>query len=89
MSENTEWYYIGWILAYFAMMGLVGFAYGSMAFIAVFTAYKVGESVKRNAMLGVAAVIFLMIMAYFLTLEYPPGLLQVFVELPWWLGGMQ
>ncbi|MGY8991751.1 MAG: hypothetical protein ACKVHL_09195 [Rhodospirillales bacterium] len=50
---------------------------------------KVGDSAKRNALLGVAAVIFLMIMAYFLTLEYPPGLLQVMVELPWWLGGLQ
>jgi putative tricarboxylic transport membrane protein len=70
-------------------MGLVGFAYGSMTFIAVFTAVKVGDSAKRNALLGVAAVIFLMIMAYFLTLEYPPGLLQVMVELPWWLGGLQ
>ena len=88
-SENSEFYYIGWILAYFAMMGLVGFAYGSMAFIGVFTAVKVGESVKRNAFLGVAAVIFLMIMAYFLTLEYPPGLLQMMIELPWYLGGMQ
>jgi putative tricarboxylic transport membrane protein len=88
-SDHSEYHYIGWILAYFAMMGLVGFAYGSMAFIAVFTAVKVGDSAKRNALLGVAAVIFLMIMAYFLTLEYPPGLLQVMVELPWWLGGLQ
>lgn len=71
------------------MMGLVGFAYGSMAFIAIFTAYKVGESVMRNALLGVGAVVFLMVMALFLTLEYPPGLLQTLVELPWWLGGLQ
>ncbi|MEL0108070.1 MAG: tripartite tricarboxylate transporter permease [Rhodospirillaceae bacterium] len=88
-SDHSEWYYIGWILAYFAMMGLVGFAYGSMAFIAIFTAYKVGESVMRNALLGVGAVVFLMVMALFLTLEYPPGLLQTLVELPWWLGGLQ
>ena len=89
VSERSEWHYIGWILVYFGMMGLVGFAYGSMAFIAVFTAIKVGESLKRNAVLGVGAVIFLMIMAYFLTLEYPPGLLQMMIELPWYLGGMQ
>jgi hypothetical protein len=30
---------------------------------------------------------FLAIMSYFLTLRYPPGLLQSFVEMPWWLGG--
>jgi len=89
VSDHSEWHYIGWILGYFAIMGILGFAYGSMAFIAIFTANKVGESLKRNAILGVGAVVFLMIMAYFLTLEYPPGLLQMMIELPWYLGGMQ
>ncbi len=56
-------------------------------FIYVFVTKKVGVAHFRNAMLGISAVVFLGLMSHFLTLQYPPGLLQAFVDMPWWIGG--
>jgi hypothetical protein len=32
-------------------------------------------------------ILFLGTMSHFLTLRYPGGLLQAYLEMPWWLGG--
>ncbi len=68
-------------------VALVGFPFAVLIFVFVFTTIKAGRSHLRNAVLGLAAMAFLSLMSHFLTLQYPPGLLQQFVEMPWWLGG--
>jgi hypothetical protein len=70
-----------------AIVGLVGFPIGCALFIFIFITKKAEGSLLRNAILGISGVTFLGIMSHFLTLRYPPGLLQTVVEMPWWLGG--
>ena len=41
----------------------------------------------QDVLFGVFAIGFLGLMSYFLTLKYPDGLLQVFIPMPWWIGG--
>jgi TctA family transporter len=80
-------HYLGWILGMLAFVAAVGFPIAMLAFILVFTTVKAGPNLLRNGIIGLTAFCFLAIMSYFLTLRYPPGLLQSFVEMPWWLGG--
>ena len=61
----------------------------------LFISHKISLSHARNAFLGLSAAVFLGALSYFLTLEYPPGLLQWFTEnylgfeMPFYLGGPQ
>ncbi len=80
-------YYVLWIVGFLGFCGLVGFPIGSALFIFAFASWHTDGFNLRNAILGLAGVTFLGIMSHFLTLRYPPGLLQSFVEMPWWIGG--
>ncbi len=86
-AEHNEYHYLGWIVGMLAIVALVGFPIGCALFIFIFITKKADGSMLRNAALGIAGVSFLGIMSHFLTLRYPPGLLQTVVDMPWWLGG--
>jgi len=94
-TTHSEFYYLGWILGMLAIIGLVGFPIGAALFIYLFISHKINLSHVRNALLGLSAAVFLGALSYFLTLEYPPGLLQWFTEsylnfeMPFYLGGPQ
>jgi putative tricarboxylic transport membrane protein len=94
-TEHSEWYYLRWIAGMLGFMALVGYPIGAAIFIWHFVHHRVGPNHVRNAILGFSAPLFLGVLAYFLTLEYPPGLLQwgfneIFgYHLPFYLGGQQ
>lgn len=90
LGEDTvysDYHYLAWIVGMLGLVGLVGFPLGCALFIYVFITKKAGGSHLRNAIFGIAGVSFLSAMSYFLTLSYPPGVLQLLVEMPLWLGG--
>lgn len=84
---TTNTHYLAWIGGILITTALVGFPFAILLFIFTFITVKAGGSIIRNGLFGIAAIAFLGIMSYFLTLRYPTGLLQMFVPLPWWLGG--
>ena len=86
-SNRSDFYWVAWIIAMLGIVGLVGFPIGCAFFIYYFIQKNAGGSHLKNAIMGVSGVAFLGIMSHFLTLRYPPGLLQMVVEMPWWLGG--
>jgi putative tricarboxylic transport membrane protein len=86
-AERSDYYYLGWMLVLLALIGLGGFAIGSAAFIFLFTTREAGVAHLRNGALAVGCVGWLSLMAYVLTLQLPPGLLQMVVDMPMWLGG--
>jgi TctA family transporter len=86
-SERSVYYYIAWVLGMLGLVGLVGFPIGCAIFIFIFVTKHADGSYLKNAVLGGSGVAFLGIMSHFLTLRYPPGLLQLYVEMPWWIGG--
>lgn len=80
-------HYLSWIAGMLGATALVGFPLALTGFIFTFITVKAGGSLIRNAALALGGFAFLGVMAYFLVLKYPPGLLQEFYDLPWWLGG--
>lgn len=85
--DRSAYHYLGWILGMFVLVGLVGFPFGCALFIYIFIQKKVGNAPLKHAIMGIAGIAFLGVMSYFLTLRYPSGLLQQFINMPWWLGG--
>lgn len=85
--EHNEYHYLAWIIGMLAIVGVVGFPIGCALFIFIFITKNADGSMLRNAILGISGVTFLGVMSHFLTLRYPPGLLQTVVDMPWWLGG--
>jgi hypothetical protein len=94
-TTHSEFHYLGWIAGMLGAIGLVGFPIAAAVFIYYFVTFKVGTNHVRNGLLGLSASFFLGILSYFLTLEYPPGLLQWFTaeflgfKMPFYLGGPQ
>ena len=86
-TQYSDYHYLAWVVGMLALVGLVGFPLGCALFIYIFITKKAGGSHLRNAIFGIAGVSFLSTMSYFLTLSYPPGLLQLLVDMPLWLGG--
>ena len=86
-TTSSDLHYLGWIAGMLGVTALVGFPLALTAFIFAFTTVKAGGSMVRNGILALSGLAFLGVMAYFLVLKYPAGLLQRFVEMPWWLGG--
>ncbi len=85
--DHSVYHYLGWILGMFALVGMVGFPFGSALFIFLFMQVKVGNAPVKHAVMGISGVAFLGVMSHFLTLRYPSGLLQSVIDMPWWLGG--
>lgn len=94
-TEHSEFYYLGWIAGMLGFIGLVGFPIAAAIFIFHFITKKVETNHLRNGLMGLSAAVFLGALSYFLTLEYPQGLLQwvtaeyMGFEMPFYLGGPQ
>lgn len=86
-SNRSDFFYVAWVLGMLGMVAVVGFPIGCAFFIYYFITKNAGGSHVKNAIMGVSGVTFLGVMSHFLTLRYPQGLLQMVVEMPWWLGG--
>jgi hypothetical protein len=86
-AEKTDYYYLGWMAGLLALIGLVGFAFGGALFIYLFTTREAGVAHRRNGLLAIGCVSWLALMAYVLALQLPSGLLQMYIDMPMWLGG--
>jgi hypothetical protein len=83
---HGDLHFQSWMLGMLAAIGLVGFLPGIFAFIVAFLRLKAGVR-WHNAALGAAGAVGLFVLlSYLLVLDYPRGLLQRLVELPWPIG---
>jgi hypothetical protein len=76
-------HYLLWIVGLLAASALVGFVLGLAMFFAAFLHLKARAPLLRNAILTASAVAFLAAMSYIFVLDFPRGLLQELVEMPW------
>ena len=76
-------FYIGMLFIMLLFSGLVGFVLGIAAFIMVFLRRAAHLDWWKAILGGVGFVLFLGLLSNQLTLRYPAGLLQEFVNLPW------
>jgi putative tricarboxylic transport membrane protein len=75
--------YLLWIAALLAASGLAGFVIGLALFFAAFLHFEARAPIARNVLLTASAVLFLTAMSHVFVLDFPRGLLQELVEMPW------
>jgi len=76
-------HYFAWLAGLLAVSALVGFVIGMGLFFAAFLHFKARAPAWRNAVLTASALLFLAAMSYVFVLDFPRGLLQERVEMPW------
>jgi putative tricarboxylic transport membrane protein len=76
-------HYFAWLAGLLAASALVGFVIGLALFFAAFLHFKARAPAWRNAVLTASAVLFLAGMSYIFVLDFPRGLLQDLLEMPW------
>jgi hypothetical protein len=88
LSPGTPglFHYLLWIFRLLAGIYVVGLPIAIWLFIFVFTTVKAGRKYLRNAALAVGLLSLVSVLTELLTLRYPPGLIQRFIDMPWWLG---
>ncbi|MCI3951861.1 MAG: rane protein [Burkholderiales bacterium] len=80
---HSVWHYQGWILGLLVATAAVGFVLGIFAYITVFLRVKAGVSWHKAALAASGAVVVLSVLSRILVLDYPEGLLQLLVAMPW------
>ena len=75
--------YLLWIAGLLGASGVFGFVIGLALFFAGFLHVEARAPVARNALLTASAVLFLAAMSHIFVLDFPRGLLQELVEMPW------
>lgn len=82
----SPYHYIYWLGGFLLGIYLVGFLIALVVFFLTFLRVKAGASWLRTTILTACATAFLVIMARVMVLDFPRGLLQSLVELPWPIG---
>jgi TctA family transporter len=80
---HSQLHYQGWILGLLAASAVLGFVLGVFVYISVFLRVKAGVAWPRAALAAAGAVLVLSVMSHFLVLDYPEGILQRLVAMPW------
>jgi putative tricarboxylic transport membrane protein len=76
-------YYLGWMAALLLASALLGFVVAVTLFIIIFLRHQARASYTLCITLALAFLLLLAVFAQALVLEYPTGLLQNYVPLPW------
>ncbi|MBT3907659.1 MAG: tripartite tricarboxylate transporter permease [Rhodospirillaceae bacterium] len=83
IEYRSNEYYLMWLMGMLGVSALFGFVLGIGSFIYIFIRLKAGLSHLGCA---ISAGIFIMLLgtlSHFMTLQYPEGILQSYVTLPW------
>lgn len=87
-APHGFWATMAWFAALLVLSSLVGFILALMVFLVAFFRIRAGCSWRKTLILTAAGIVFMCFMAGMLNRDFPPGLLQAFVELPWPLSGI-
>lgn len=82
-SEKPLWATIGWFIALLAGTALVGFIISLAIFLLCFFAVRADLKWPRTVFMSVCGVCFMIFMGWILNREFPSGLLQFYIALPW------
>ncbi|MEM1236383.1 MAG: tripartite tricarboxylate transporter permease [Pseudomonadota bacterium] len=84
-GENAHglWATLAWFGGLLVLTSLLGFILALAIFLFTFIHYRSGKSLGFAALYTAVGIGFMCTMAGLLNRDFPPGLLQSFVELPW------
>jgi TctA family transporter len=82
-SVSSVWPPVAWFALLFGLAGAFGFIIAITLFVPAFLMCRSGIGVLRTGLYTVIAVGLMIFAGYMLVLDFPRGLLQSYVELPW------
>jgi hypothetical protein len=82
-SVASPWTSFAWFAALFALAALVGYILAVAVFFLVFVRKRAGRGWATTVVYTVAMLGCVLALGHALSLDFPRGLLQEFVELPW------
>jgi TctA family transporter len=82
-DQLTMWQALAWFIGLLAGTALAGFLIAITIFCLAFLRIRARAAWTTTVLLSAAAVAIILTLAYFLNRDFPPGLLQAYVDLPW------
>ncbi|ATI43851.1 tricarboxylate transporter (plasmid) [Pacificitalea manganoxidans] len=82
-APHGLWSTLSWFVALLALTGLFGFVIAAVLFLLVFFRLRGGLSWMASALYAAGGIAFILFLASVLGRDFPPGLLQSYVQLPW------
>ena len=82
-APHGLWTTMAWLAGLILATGGVGFILALIGFFILFFKLRAGAGWMKTFVLTGAGVSFICFMAYMLNRDFPPGLLQQFISLPW------
>lgn len=77
------WSTLGWFAFLLGLTALAGFIIALAAFLVSFMRFRAGLGWLQSVIYAALGLMFMMFMAWLLNRDFPPGLLQAYVDLPW------
>jgi uncharacterized membrane protein (DUF106 family) len=82
-DQLTMWQALSWFIGLLVGTALTGFLIAVAAFCLSFLRIRARASWVTTVLLSAAAVAIILTLAYLLHRDFPPGVLQAYVDLPW------
>jgi hypothetical protein len=80
---HSVWHYQAWMLGLLGAAAVFGFVLGTFVYISVFLRVKARVAWPKAALAASGAVFALSLLSHVLVLDYPEGILQLLVTMPW------
>ncbi|MEK9670252.1 MAG: tripartite tricarboxylate transporter permease [Gammaproteobacteria bacterium] len=82
-SQHSFWGTLSWFACLLALTSVFGFIIALLVFLLSFFHYRAKQTPLRGAVLSLSGIAFMVFMGWLLNRDFPPGLLQEFLNLPW------
>ena len=82
-NQHSFWGTLCWFAGLLLLTSLAGFIIALSIFLLCFFLIRAREPLSRSLMYSLSGLSFMMFMGWLLNRDFPPGLLQEFVNLPW------
>ncbi|NNK56737.1 MAG: tripartite tricarboxylate transporter permease, partial [Desulfofustis sp.] len=87
-APHGLWKTLAWFASLLILSSLLGFILALALFLVAFIKVRAGVSWTRTFILTAGGIALICFMAGVLNRDFPPGILQSIVDLPWPLGGL-
>ena len=82
-NQHSFWGTLGWFAGLLVLTSLTGFIIALSVFLLCFFLIRARESLSKTLIYSFSGLGFMLFMGWLLNRDFPPGLLQEFVNLPW------
>jgi len=82
-NQHSFWGTLGWFVALLVLTSVTGFIIALSVFLLCFFLIRARESLLKSLVYSLSGLGFMLFMGWLLNRDFPPGLLQEFINLPW------